>query len=193
MKRQCHGALLSVLLLPIATHSEVGKGLVDGNRGMLHVFGALSESPCRMDMTSAWQDVDIGTTETADLGKPGDRGHAVPVQLRLHDCTRSGSEVRNEKNGNLAWSSIQPVAVVTFHAPTDADSPQLVRVEGAHGLGLRLLDAQQHDVLLGSRMRPQFLASGENQLTYYVQPERTPASMQPGNFRAVIHFRMNYD
>lgn len=193
MKRYHQGALLAALLLPTAALAVVDNGLVDGEHGVLHVFGALSESPCRLDMASAWQDVALGITETATLGKVGDRGVAVPVQLRLRDCLRPGSDARDRDSGNLSWSATQPVATVTFEAPADVNNPQLLRASGVSGLGLRLLDAKKQPVRTGSRSRSQWLTPGENQLTYYVQPERTAAPLEAGAYRAVIHFRMSYD
>ena len=47
----------SSVLLPAATAADAEKQWGnDGNVGVLHVRGALTESACRLDMTSAWQD-----------------------------------------------------------------------------------------------------------------------------------------
>jgi len=57
----------------------------DGNNGVLHVHGALTESACRLEMTSAWQDINLGNIDTAHLAHIGDQGSPIVVQLHLHD------------------------------------------------------------------------------------------------------------
>lgn len=166
---------------------------VEGAHGELHISGALSAGACRLDMTSLFQQVEMGVIPTAPLLRPGDQGEPVVVQLQLRDCLPVGGRQRDDYNGNLTWDSIQPVVTVSFAARMDNDNPELVKASGASGLGLRLLDGQKRDVRLGSRGAPQFLTPYNDQLTYYVVPERTRAPLAPGAFRASVDFRLNYD
>lgn len=144
-------------------------------------------------MTSLFQQVEMGVVPTAPLQRPGDRGEPVAVQLQLRDCLPVGGRQRDDRTGSLTWDGIQPVVSVSFAARMDDDNPALVQARGASGLGLRLLDSQKRDVRLGARGAPQFLTPYNDQLTYYVVPERTRAALAPGAFRASVDFRLNYD
>ena len=166
---------------------------VDGNDGLLHVRGALTESACRLAMDSAWQDVDMGTTATGALKKPGDQGTPVRVAIRLEDCLPSPTSVRDAWNGDLLWSQDQPSVTVSFVAPGELFNPGLVRVTGASGLALRLTDKLQRPVRLNGEGHPLLLEPGGNTLFYYIAPERTPAPLVAGAWQALIHFRLNYD
>jgi len=183
------GSMLA--LLPGALAADNGN--VDGAHGVLHVHGALTESACRLDMTSAYQDVWLGETGTARLAQVGARGTPVRVQLHLRDCLRSPANNRDERNDNVLWSPHQPAVSLSFVAPADADNPALVKVQGASGVALRMTDALGRDIRLGRRGAPLLLAVGQGQLDYTVTPERTRAPLQAGAYSAQLNFRLNYD
>lgn len=166
---------------------------VDGANGVLHVRGALTESACRLEMTSAYQDVWLGETGTARLAQIGAQGTPVAVRLRLQDCLRIPANNRDERNGNLLWSAHQPAVSLSFVAPADADNPQLIAVRGASGVALRMVDQLGRDIRLGSRGAPLMLAVGQDQLDYVVKLERTRAPLQAGAYSAHVDFRLNYD
>lgn len=166
---------------------------VDGANGVLHVRGALTESACRLDMTSAYQDVWLGETGTARLAQVGAQGTPVAVQLRLQDCLRAPANNRDERSGNLLWGAHQPAVSLSFVAPADADNPQLIAVRGASGVALRMEDTLGRDIRLGSRGGPLMLAVGQSTLDYVITPERTRAPLQAGAYTAHVDFRLNYD
>ncbi|WP_447878829.1 fimbrial protein [Serratia fonticola] len=166
---------------------------VDGANGVLHVRGALTESACRLEMTSAYQDVWLGETGTARLAQIGAQGTPVAVRLRLQDCLRTPANNRDERSGNLLWSAHQPAVSLSFVAPADADNPQLIAVRGASGVALRMVDQLGRDIRLGSRGAPLMLAVGQDQLDYVVKLERTRAPLQAGAYSAHVDFRLNYD
>jgi type 1 fimbria pilin len=185
--------LMLALGMPSAMAERVDNWNVDGAHGVLHVRGALTESACRLDMTTARQTVELGEIGTGRLLNMGDRGTPVAVTLRLYDCLRSGARNRDLRTGNLTWDQIQPAVSVGFIAPADANSPSLISVRGASGLALRLIDAAHRDVRLGSRGTPLLLTPGQNELTYYVVPERTTAPLIAGAYQAHVDFWLNYD
>ncbi|BEN43292.1 type-1 fimbrial protein [Serratia marcescens] len=166
---------------------------VEGAHGVLHVRGELTESACRLEMASAYQTVSLGNTSTAQLARAGDRGVPVNAQLQLRDCLRTPSNNRDTRSGNRVWSTQQPAVSVSFIAPADADNPELVRVQGASGLALRITDTQGRDIRLGSRGVPLALAVGQSALNYSITPERTRAPLQPGAYAAVVGFQLSYD
>jgi type 1 fimbria pilin len=165
----------------------------DGANGTLYVQGALTESACRLEMSSAHQDIWLGETGTARLEALGARGTPVAFELRLKDCLRSPAGQRDSRTGALTWAPNQPAVSVSFRAPADMDNPQLVKAQGVSGLGLRLTDPNGRDVRLGSRGEPLLLTPGQNALSYTVVPERTPAPLVAGAYRAAVDFQLNYD
>lgn len=166
---------------------------VDGANGTLYVYGALTESACRLEMSSARQDVRLGETGTASLATLGAQGIPVAVELHLRDCLRSPASQRDRRTGALTSAPNQPAVTVSFSAPSDPDDPQLVRAQGVSGLGLRLLDIRGQDVRLGSRGEPLLLTPGQSSLTYTVRAERTKAPLVTGAYRAAVDFQLNYD
>ncbi|MFH3176215.1 fimbrial protein [Klebsiella aerogenes] len=164
-----------------------------GANGSLYVHGALTESACRLDMTNAHQDVALGEVGTGRLQTIGARGEPVRVELRLTDCLRSPAGSLDVRTGGLTWADNQPAVTVSFNATRDADNPQLLKAQGVSGLGLRMEDARGEDVRLGSRGTPLLLTPGQNTLNYTVTPERTPAPLMAGSYRAVVDFHLNYD
>ncbi|EUM08938.1 fimbrial protein [Enterobacter sp. E12] len=179
-------------LLPDA-QAKVDNWDVEGTNGTLYVHGALTESACRLEMESARQDIALGDIGTGRLQSIGARGEPVRFELRLADCLRSPGGHRDSRTGNLTWADMQPAVTVSFRANRDADNPQLVKAQGVSGLGLRLEDGRGEDVRLGSSGKALLLTPGQNTLSYTVTPERTPASLVAGSYRAVVNFHLSYD
>lgn len=202
-RRQClRVKTAAVLMVPLVLATvwailpsahAAGNGNIDGANGVLQVRGALTESACRLEMQSAWQDVWLGETGTARLAQIGDRGVPTAIKLQLRDCLRSPAKNRDLRNGNQVWSTEQPAVSVSFVAPADADNPQLVKVKGASGLALRMTDALGRDVRLGERGAPLLLTPGQTVLDYTVTPERTRAPLEAGAYSAHVDFRLSYD
>ncbi|CAO95309.1 MrfX protein [Erwinia tasmaniensis Et1/99] len=184
--------LCAILLWLPSSHAS-DNWEIEGSHGTLQVQGNLTESACRLDMSSARQDVWMKDTGTARLAVPGDRAAPVAFEMRLTDCLRTQAGQRDGRTGALSWSSVQPTVSVSFHAPADMDNPQLVKAQGVSGLGLRLLDSRGEDVRLGSRGKPLFLTPGHSSLYYTVIPERTSAPLLAGAYRAAVDFQLSYD
>lgn len=185
----------SLACLPNIGQAQTDNLGVDGEYGEFHVTGQLTEGACRLEMNSAFQQIELGNITTDKLAHVGDEGEPVSIQLRLRDCLRTASGYLNNQTGNFAWSANQPVMAVAFLAPEDENSPSLVRVNGSSisGVGLRLMDEHYRPVQLGSWTRPHFVAPGQDEMTFYVVPERTPAPLMAGNYAATINFRLNYE
>lgn len=186
------GGWITLLLLLTGPVNAADESVND-NYGLLHVRGALTESACRLDMDSAWQEVDMGVTATGVLKKPGDQGTPVRVKIHLMDCLPSPAAVRDAWSGDLLWSRDQPSVTVSFVAPSELFHRGLVRVSGASGLGLHLADRLHRPVRLNGEGQPLLLEPGDNTLFYYITPQRTTAPLVAGAWQAMIHFRLNYD
>ncbi|WP_152224313.1 fimbrial protein [Pseudomonas sp. SCB32] len=157
------------------------------------VTGTLIESACYLDPSSTYQTLSLGELSTARLLRIGDQGTPVALHLKLQGCVRSNGGRHDEHQGTLAWSAIEPVVALAFRAVADTDTPELIKVVGAEGFGLRLLDVQGNDVRLGRTAPAWFVSPGDSQLTYYIRPERTAAPLRPGAFRASLNVSLAYD
>ncbi|EKT54412.1 fimbrial protein [Providencia burhodogranariea] len=174
------------------TLDKVDNWDVDGAHGTLYVQGALTESACRLAMSSAYQTVNLGNVGTGQLQQVGQTGTPVAVQLRLEDCLSGESRSRNNL-GNLLWSPDMPAMKIRFLAPADKQDPRLAAVTGAKGIGLQLSNAESHPIILGQYSAPQLISPGQNQLTYYVTPVRTAAGLNAGAYYALLQFQVSYD
>lgn|SRR5690606_26155983 len=183
--------ILFALQVPY-THAGLSDGTVDGDNGVLHVSGIITESACRLEMQSKDQTVDMGTIATGDLPQVGHRGAPIAVQLRLRDCVRSASD-NLDMLGNISWSASQPAMSLTFFSEHDERNPQLIHARGVSGVGLRLTDSAQRDLVLGQSSKPLFLTPGSDVITYFIMPERTSAPLQSGAYFASVNFRLSYD
>ncbi|AIN64402.1 fimbrial protein [Providencia stuartii] len=164
---------------------------VDGQHGVVYVKGSLTESPCRLAMTSSYQTVEMGNLDTGTLQHNG-KGTPIVFQIELEDCLETATRLENVQSGMTAWSSTQPAVKIRFVAPTVPMYSDFVRVNGAQGLGLAVTTAGGALLPMGQASEPQLLPSGQSRLTYYVTPVRTGA-LVPGPYSALIAFEMLYE
>lgn len=182
----------SILLLSPSSNAA-DNWEVEGTNGTLYIHGALTESACRLEMTSARQEVALGDIGTAQLKYIGARGIPVKFELRLTDCLRSPARSMDARFDSITWSDDQPAVTVSFNAIRDTDNPRLIKAMGVSGFGLSLEDAWGQNVSLGDRGSPLMLTSGNNTLHYKITPERTPAELRPGYYQALVRFQLNYE
>lgn len=178
------------LLMTGAVNAEDEKPLVD--TGTLYVHGDLLENTCRMTMDSAWQDVDLGSATRADLSLVGKTTPPVTVKIYLHDCPELPNWSTNITPMTTTISTMQPPYKARFVAVTDDNNPELIKVTGASGIGLRLRDSHGETVKLSRMSDSQLLNPGQDEVVFTLQPERTGAMFVPGPYSAVINFSMIY-
>lgn len=187
--RGCLAALLCCASVPIVSHAAGN----DVQTAEIQVIGSLLESACYLDTSSSHQTLDLGELNTASLAEIGDQDRPVPLQLKLLGCVRSEGGRRDDRLGTLYWSASEPVATLTFNAVSDPDTPELIKVVGASGLGLRVQDVQGRNLHLGQTAPVWFVTPGDSQLTYYIRPERTASALRPGAFHASLNVNLAYD
>lgn len=184
---------LAGLMLTGTSLVAQAQSIIDGEAGVLHVSGSLTESPCRLNMASLWQAVTLGNTASGQLQQAGAQGQPVNIELQLQDCQQATSRSRDANSDNLLWSPHQPAVTVRFTAPADNANPELFAVAGASGLGLRLRDAHGHNVRPNSDATPLLLNNGQNVLSYTLTPERTGAPLRAGSWYTLISFGLEYE
>lgn len=180
----------SLLMAMTVTARADEKPLVD--TGALYVHGDLQENTCRMDMDSAWQDVDLGSTARADVSLVGDAAKPVTVKIYLHDCPELANWSTNITSMTTTASMLQPPYKARFTAVADENNPDLIKVTGASGIGLRLRDSHGETVKLSRTSDVQLLSPGQDQVVFTLQPERTGALFMAGPYHAVVNFSMIY-
>lgn len=190
-----YSAIVILVLLPFTSNAVdlADYQVVDGQNGMIYVHGILTESACRLDMASAYQDVSLGSVTTSELRQAGDETAPIVMQIKVHDCIRQSGTRVDPRKGTLLWGDQQPIVSISFVAPANEDNPKLVAITGASGFGLKLMDSQRRQIKPGNRSMPLFLSPGENQLTYYLSAQRTAAPISPGAWQSRVNFRLNYD
>lgn len=191
MNGTINNLLVTCLLMTITTTVSANEKLL-ADTGALYVHGDLQENTCRMTMDSAWQDVDLGSTARADVSLVGDAAQPVTVKIYLHDCPELANWSTNITPMTTTASMMQPPYRARFTAVVDENNPELIKVTGASGIGLRLRDSHGDMVKLSHTSDSQLLYPGQNQVVFTLQPERTGAAFVPGPYHAVVSFSMIY-
>lgn len=186
------GMVVMVLLTGI-NRAAASDTIADGDNGTLYVNGELTRGACNIETASRWQTISMGDVTTGELTSPGDRGHATAVHLHLSGCTEDGPDEGRKRDGTVVRVVDQPEVRISFLSERDADNRELYAVQGAKGFGLRLEDAGYHAVVPGDIPEPLAIEPGSDELTYWLQPERTRTRLQEGAWRSVINMRFSYE
>ncbi|ELY2794283.1 type 1 fimbrial protein [Cronobacter dublinensis] len=165
---------------------------VSADGGALYVHGVMRENTCRLEMDSAWQDVDLGDISRADVSLVGKMTKPVTVTLYLRDCPEIPTRSANITPLTHTRSTQQPGYQARFVAPTDALNPDLIKVTGVSGIGLRLKDSHGQTVKMSRQGDTVLLNPGQNSVIFTLAPERTAAPLVAGPYHALINFSMMY-
>jgi type 1 fimbria pilin len=180
--------MLYLTLSYVASTGLVWATDISGEHGILHVYGELVDSPCELSMLTADQTVNLGTLTTKTLKNFGDRSSPVSLAVQLDGCMLSAGEYYSKN-----WKTNHPKVNLSFIGAPDFSDPSLLKVTGAKGIALRLLDRTNQSIRLGPNGISQILDSGHNQLIWKIVAERTADIIIPGPFSAYADFRLNYD
>ncbi|MEG0866476.1 MAG: type 1 fimbrial protein [Hafnia sp.] len=184
--------LVGGLYLPEASASPDNWG-VDGEHGELAVHGSLLEGACRLDMSSAWQIVEMGNFSTASLVHPGDEGMPIIFKVILRDCIHMQGDRIDPRTNHHTWDPELPVISISFDTPSRHRGTELIDVPGMQGVGLRISDVRHDDMKLGFSGEPHFANAGDNELQFAVTPVRTAEPLITGPFQAFVDFHLKYD
>lgn len=180
-------------LLALAAAGAAADELPLADNGQLYVYGSLLENTCRLTMDSAYQEVDLGATSRAQVRLTGESARLVTVTLRLRDCPVLGNWSSNITPLTETVSTQPPPYRARFVAKADDTNPDLVKVTGASGIGLRLRDSRGQTVKLSRESDTLLLTPGQDRVTFTLAPERTAAPFTAGPYHALINFSMIYE
>lgn len=183
-------AIVSAMLSASPARARV---VADGDNGVLYVNGALIQGACNISTDSRWQTLDMGSISNGELAWPGQRAPGRAFHLHLQDCISHGIAEEAKETGEIVRVTDEPEARISFISEVDVNNPQLIAVRGADGFGLRLEDAEHHPVSINGRGEPSGLQEGNDELTFWLVPERTRAVMHEGAWRSVINMRLSYE
>ncbi|EOC1567565.1 type 1 fimbrial protein [Cronobacter dublinensis] len=165
---------------------------VSADGGALYVHGVMRENTCRLEMDSAWQDVDLGDISRADVSLVGKMAKPVTVTLYLRDCPEIPTRSANITPLTHTRSAQQPGYQARFVAATDALNPDLIKVTGVSGIGLRLKDSRGQTVKMAQQSDTVLLNPGQDTVNFTLAAERTAAPLVTGSYHALINFSMMY-
>ncbi|WP_171264711.1 fimbrial protein [Acinetobacter sp. ANC 4558] len=183
-----HSSLVILMTVPLSTsYAEVA-----GNVGKIRVHGALVESACQLEMTSADQSIDLGTIQTADFKSIGDKAKAIPFEILLQDCISTNTSMTNFKTATEYWSTDQPAFKIRFLAQSAQGFPNLISVNGAKGIGLQISEENGTPIALGTNSHPLFITPPQEIFKYWITPIKI-ATLEPNAFQSIISFELIYE
>ncbi|EOC0416708.1 type 1 fimbrial protein [Cronobacter malonaticus] len=185
--------LLALSLLLVLSGGAAADEISQVDTGALYVHGVLQDNTCRMDMDSAWQEVDLGTASRGDFNLVGKAARPVTVKIYLRDCPELVSWSTNITPMTTTASTLQPSYKARFTGVADELNPELIKVTGASGIGLRLRDSRGKSVVLSRTGDTVLLSPGQDQVAFTLAAERNGAVFTPGPYHSVINFSMIYE
>lgn len=187
-KKVLYASFLSAMFFQLSpSHAEVA-----GNVGKVRVYGALVESPCRLEMSSLDQSIDLGNIQTADLKFIGDQAKATPFEIQLEDCIPTYTNIKNFRTDTDTWSTYQPGFKIRFLAQSAKGFPNLVSVSGAKGIGLQISEQDGTPIDLGIDSKPLLITPPQEIFRYWITPTRI-ADLDPNAFQSIISFELIYE
>ncbi|WP_297198279.1 fimbrial protein [uncultured Pluralibacter sp.] len=161
--------------------------------GRIEVRGELVENACRLELDSAYQEIDLGVQPTSHFQLVGDYGKPVSFELTFMDCLRTGSATRDDRSGSQFFDNYQPSVTVSFLAAADSTNSDLVAASGTSGLGLIIKDQRNRAVRIGFPGQQFVLTPGQDSIRYTITPVRTAEPLIAGAFYTTIFFHMMYN
>lgn len=182
---------------PSSAHRDLHN--VEGENGIVHFHGAVLVSPCLLDSGSQEQDIDMGDVPARLFKQAGDRSARVIFAVKMKDCLAGARSSHRDVAGEMTgsnprrYTSQERVISLTFSGESDAENPDLLKVNGGvRGLGLRLLDGKGQDLVLNQSQSPYLLMPGDNSLTFMATLESTRNNVGAGHYYSVVRLRMEY-
>lgn len=168
------GVVLGISIFPTAYATNNGSGTVT-------MQGEIIDSACAIDMDSQEQIIDMGILPTGVIQQMG-MGPARNIDIYLVNCTLEKADAANGY-----WNTLR----MTFDGPRDGN---LFSVAGdAAGVGLYLEDANQYQVIPGEALPAQPITPPTMRLNYQLRLATNHRPLRPGNYQAMIRFKVDYE
>jgi type 1 fimbria pilin len=163
----------------------------------IHFVGGLLSTPCALSVDSAFQRVDLGQLSAKSFREVGDRSADVTFTLRFQDCLMGAHAFEDgidstRYSGDNSFVTGEQVVAFSFAGETDIANPNLLKLNGARGVGIRLSDARGTQIPLNRVMRNQYLNAGNNELRFSANLEATQRFVMADAFDAVVNVNVYY-
>ncbi|WP_336768932.1 fimbrial protein [Pantoea endophytica] len=156
--------------------------------------GALMSSACSLAVDSQEQTVDLGSVSGNKFRHRGDRSQNVNFSLHFKDCLAGAHEYPPDAGITTKnyWSRGERSVALSLVGTPDDFNNDLLRINGARGVGLRLTDAKSRDMSLNYGSKTFFLSPGDNTLNFNVSVEATQDYVQAGYIDAIVNVNVYY-
>ncbi|HHB1427577.1 TPA: fimbrial protein [Serratia odorifera] len=163
----------------------------------VNFVGALLSPPCSLAADSQDQQVDLGVISGKQFRNQGDRSQSVNFTLRFQDCLMGAHAYRIGADparypGNAAYVGGEQTVMLSFVGVPDDYRSDLLKLNGARGVGLRLQDARGAALPLNQPVPAAFLQPGDNQLNFSASLESTQPFVQADYVDAVVNVNVYY-
>ena len=195
--------ILSVLIFSHSLSAELTtahRNLYHAERqnGVVHFRGAVMASPCILDSASQEQDIAMGDISARQFHQAGDQSKQVTFVVKMKDCLTGAYEYHRDLPGemtgnrNRVYTTGEQVISLSFSGETDDVNPDLLKVQGVRGLGLRLMDHNGKPLSLNQTHNPYLLPSGDSNLTFIAALESTQKYTGAGSYYGMVRLMLEY-
>lgn len=178
MPRILVSLLLTTLLSSTANAVMHGHG-----HGHVTMRGIIIDTACAIAAGEADQSISMGTLALSELAGNG-HGPSVPLTIRLVNCVRNGTDVRDRDH----WKDVR----ITFVGEADGHHRFALHGE-AQGEALVIADSRGVEAEPGEPMPPQPLETGDMALHYRLWLAENQKKIRPGHLNTTIRYFMEYD
>lgn len=164
----------------------------------VHFVGGLLSTPCSLSVESEQQWVDLGNTPASQFRQQGDRGPEVRFSLKFQDCLMGASnwqpaaEQLQFPGSTSGYNSGEQLVAFSFAGVPDDQNAELLKLNGAVGVGLRLRDALSRPLPLNQKINTAVLQPGDNTLTFSASLESTGKFVQADYIDTVVNVNIYY-
>lgn len=176
-----------------ASVNSLGYKYIDSQSGIIEVNGVLTQSACRLDLSSSHQEIDLGMLGTGSFQKIGQFGTPVPLNISIKDCLISQTFKFDDFTKTTMIDRYQPSVSFSFLSSVTSENHNFVAVTGSTGIGLAIKDPYDKIIRIGGKGEALLLQQNQDILKFTITPVRIDETLSTGKFHAIIFFYLKYD
>lgn len=190
MRNKTFLAYLTAAILSGSAYNAFAAG--DQGSGTITFTGNVISAPCSIASGDLNQTVELGNVADSVLNS-GSTSSPVDFTIHLQDC------ILTTKSGETT-TTVDKVKVTFTSSATDSTDASLMKnsldgsLGGATGVGVRLLDSTNKNIVLGTPVAVNFANTNANQeLNFKARMETvTGSTVTPGSVQAQANYVLDY-
>lgn len=190
MRNKTFLAYLTAAILSGSAYNAFAAG--DQGSGTITFTGNVISAPCSIASGDLNQTVELGNVADSVLNS-GSSSSPVDFTIHLQDC------ILTTKSGETT-TTVDKVKVTFTSSATDSTDASLMKnsldgsLGGATGVGVRLLDSTNKNIVLGTPVAVNFANTNANQeLNFKARMETvTGSTVTPGSVQAQANYVLDY-